>query len=344
MKKYISGEHHTVLEIAKGIYRIWIPLATSPMIDLDHVNSYLLKSSNGWWIIDVGWKSPDVFQALEDALKSLKIAFTDIETILITHSHPDHYGLAGEIKKLSPQTRILMHKKENELIEPRYINFDETERKNEANLDSHGVPMAEQSLLGSASLKTLTMVTVIHPDLILTGGETLNTGVFNLEVIPTPGHSPGHICFYEPQNQFLFSGDHVLPTITPNISSHILSGGDPLGNYFNSFEKLKSLSVKMVHPGHEVSFPNLNERLKEIREHHKIRGREIYNLLSGNPLSAFEIAKHLTWHVKNQTWEQFNPWIKRMATTEVVAHCEYMQNRGDVRKHIIDNRVYFTLT
>jgi glyoxylase-like metal-dependent hydrolase (beta-lactamase superfamily II) len=342
MSKIYTREHHTVLELAKGIYRIWIPLATSPMIDLDHVNSYLIKSANGWWIIDVGWKSPDVFKALEDALKSLKIAFTDIETILVTHSHPDHYGLAGEIKRLSPRTQIVLHKKEADLIEPRYINFNETEKKNEANLDSHGVPMAEQSLLGSASLQTLTMVTVIQPDLIVYGGELLNTGVFKLEVIPTPGHSPGHICFYEAENQFLFSGDHVLPTITPNISSHLLSGENPLGNYFSSFDKLMSLPVKTVHPGHEVSFANLNERLKEIREHHRIRGQEIYNVLADKQLSAYEIATHLTWHVKNQVWAQFNPWIKRMATTEVVAHLEYMQSKGKVRKHILNNHIYFS--
>ena len=98
-------------------------------------------------------------------------------------------------------------------------------------LQRHGVPNSDLPVLGSASMPALQFVTVTFPDRVLYGGETITTGVYDLEVIWTPGHSPGHICLYEPKNQLLFSGDHILPCISPNVSYHVQSGDNPLGDY-----------------------------------------------------------------------------------------------------------------
>jgi len=336
-------ENQPVRKLARGIYRIWIPLSLAPVTDLTHVNAYIFEGSQGWWLLDAGWSRPETFQALQEALKFLKIEFGDINTILLTHCHPDHYGLAGKIKRLSPKVRVALHRKEADLIDARYINYNETEMKQEEQLAIHGVPLAEQKLLASASLNVLEMVDVVKPDLLLTGGEIMRTGVFNLEVIWTPGHSPGHICFYEPQNQFFFSGDHILPNITPNISYHLLSGPDPLGDYLNTFDKLASLPVKEVHPGHEDSFHNLKKRLNEIAEHHQLRENEIYNLITDQARSAFQIAARLQWNVRGLTWEKFSPWYKRMATTEVIAHLQFMEHEGRIRKENDDKYILYRI-
>ena len=244
---------------------------------------------------------------------------------------------------MSPKTQIMLHRLEFDLIEARYINYLETEKKQEEQLAIHGVPSVEQELLASASMNALNVVTVVKPDRILSGTEIIHTGVYDLQAILTPGHSPGHLCFYEPVNGFLFCGDHILPTITPNISSHTLSGPNPLGSYISSFDRLAALQVNEVHPGHEYSFPDLKARIKELLEHHRARGNEILDILKRHPSSAYEVASHLTWNVRNLTFAQFSPWFKRMATTEVVAHLEYLESQRRIYEEIKDGHVFYSI-
>jgi glyoxylase-like metal-dependent hydrolase (beta-lactamase superfamily II) len=338
-----SDKHQDIRQLAPGIYQLWIPLSGAPMTDLDHMHAYLIQGVDGWWLLDTGWKAPDAYQALERAFQALEINFTDINTVLFSHCHPDHYGLAGKIKQLSPRTQMVLHQEETITIESRYINFVESEKETEVLLETHGVPGDALKSLASASLPALDFVTVMLPDQELLGGEVIQTGYYNLEVIWTPGHSPGHVCFYEPANQFLFSGDHILPTITPNISASILSGENPLGDYIHTLNRLLNLPVKEVHPGHEYSFNNLSQRIKEVLAHHQEREDQIYNIITFHPCSAYEIASKLTWHVRGQTWEQFNPWFKRMATTEVVAHLGYMQSKGKIKKEISNNLILYSI-
>ena len=92
-----------IKEIIPGIYQLPLPLADKQMPQLSHVNSYLIKETGGWMLIDPGWNSQDTQQALESMLKGMDLGFTDISNLVITHCHPDHYGLAGRIKKLHPE-------------------------------------------------------------------------------------------------------------------------------------------------------------------------------------------------------------------------------------------------
>ena len=332
-----------VRKLADGIYQLWLPMTASVLTGLDHVYSYLIEGVAGWWLIDIGWNTPDILTTLKEAFKMLQIDFKEINTILVSHCHPDHYGMAGKIKELSPKTQIVLHPRDADLIDPRYINFIETEKKTEDHLESHGVPVADLKLLGSASLHALDLVSVIKPDYTISDGEVIHTGIFDLEVIWTPGHSPGHICFYEPKNRFLFCGDHILPTITPNISSHILSGVNPLGGYINSLYRMSRLQVDEIHPGHEYSFTGLEERINKILEHHQMREDQIYTALKSHKQSAYDLAASLTWNVRGQKWAQFSPWFKRMATTEVVAHLEYMQSQSRIRRDNLDNKFFYSL-
>jgi glyoxylase-like metal-dependent hydrolase (beta-lactamase superfamily II) len=175
---------------------------------------------------------------------------------------------------------------------------------------------------------------------VLYGGEIISTGIYDLEVIWTPGHSPGHICLYEPQNQLLFCGDHVLPTITPNVGYHVLSGDNPLGDYYSALGKLASLEVKWVHPGHEYSFTDLKGRIRAIIEHHHFRENEILSLISRKFTNSYDIAVRLTWSL-NRPWEQFSPLQKRAAITETIAHLEHMRWDGKIKRTIVNNRISY---
>jgi glyoxylase-like metal-dependent hydrolase (beta-lactamase superfamily II) len=332
-----------IREIVPGIYQIQLPLADSKMPGPSHVNSYLINGSKGWLLIDPGWHSPLTLRILEQALKEINLTVADIETVFVTHCHPDHFGMAGKIKQLSPKTHIMMHGWEADLIEARYIKFNDPQDRMHVMLASHGVPTELLNLLGMASMPALEFVTVCSPDRILYGGEIVQTGIFDLEVIWTPGHSPGHICLYEPQNRFLFSGDHVLPSISPNISYHVLSGDNPLGDYIYALGKLVNLSVTQVHPGHEYSFTDLQDRMQGILAHHNRREKEIIEILNSKSHNCYEIASGLHWSLGGLTWDNFPPLEKRFAVTETIAHVEHLRWNGKVQKQFKNNCFVYNL-
>jgi glyoxylase-like metal-dependent hydrolase (beta-lactamase superfamily II) len=327
------------MKVAPGIYQLKLPMSDSP---LRHLNCYLIEGKDGWLMLDTGWHTPDTFNTLETGLRDLGLDVADIATIVVTHIHPDHFGLAGKIKHLSPRTQLLMHRWESDLIESRYIKFANLRDKIGAMLQRHGVPLLNMSALQSASMPALQFVTVTFPDDVLYGGEIMNTGVYNLEVIWTPGHSPGHICLYEPQNKLLFSGDHILPSITPNVSYHVQSGDNPLGDYLYSLQKLRNLPVDKVLPAHEHIFSNLQGRIQEIVDHHNRRKGEIQQAIAKEPHNAYEISSKITWDI-GLTWEQFPDLQKRFAVMETIAHLECMRWEGIVRRTVKGNSILYGL-
>ena len=158
------------------------------------------------------------------------------------------------------------------------------------------------------------------------------TGKYDLDVIWTPGHSPGHICLYEPRNRLLFSGDHILPIITPNISYRVQCGDNPLGDYINALRKLQNVPVAQVLPAHEEPFTGLRERIRGIIDHHGRRKEEIRNIMAGQPLSAYEISLQVAWDMQGLSWEKLPPLHKRGAVTETIAHLEHMRWEGEVTR------------
>ncbi len=328
----------SVTEIGRGIYQIRIPLDMGHTSGLHHINTYLIQGKSGWLLIDTGWYQPESFAALTDSLHSLNLDYGDIQKVVLTHSHPDHCGMAGKIRQQAPDIELICHRWEADLIESRYIKFSEPREDIAFLLGKHGVPAKDLLPLGSASLPILQMVTVALPDRVLYGGEIISTGIYDLEVIWTPGHSPGHICLYEAENRLLFCGDHILPTITPNIGYHVLSGDNPLGDYFAALGKLANLEVACVHPGHEYSFNDLRGRIKSILEHHHQREIEIQKLIERHFSNSYEIARQLTWSL-NVPWAQFPPLQKRAAITETIAHLEHLRWEGRVRRTFKNNHI-----
>ncbi len=337
-----NRKNQSVQEIAPGIFWIKLPLGEDRESLLPHVNVYLIEGTRGWFLIDTGWYTPETQRVLESALKCLNLSLTDISTIIITHSHPDHFGLAGRIKHLSPKTQVLMNRWESDLIEARYIRFAEPQEKMTNLMESHGVPSSLLNELENAFMPALEFVTVTLPDHILYSGEIIHTGIYDLEVIWTPGHSSGHICLFEPQNGLLFSGDHILPTISPNVSYHILSGDNPMGDYIYALNKLINLPVNRVHPGHEYPFADLKGRIKAILEHHHDREEKIQRLINHGLHSSYEVASLFDWNAAETTWEQFPPIKKRLAVTEIMSHLEHMRWEGTLRRTIKDNHVYYS--
>ena len=316
-------------EIIPGIHWFQMPL---PMEEstLGHVNTYLIRGDNGYLLVDSGWNTEESFRNLEKQLHEIGADIREISRILVTHIHPDHYGGAGRIKRFSG-SEILLHEIEKGFIEPRYVTMDELLGQTDHWLGINGVPADTIAGLRDATIGLVQFIAPVFPDVTLHGGEIIATGTFTFKVIWTPGHSSGHICLYEPDKKILISGDHILPTITPNISRHPQSIGNPLGDYIDSLNDMKKLDVSLVLPGHEQPFSQFQSRVEEIIRHHEQRTGEIMKAVKGEPKTAYRIALEVIWG-DGASWQDLPGFHKRMAIFETLAHLELMVAKGQIEK------------
>ena len=309
-------------EILEGLYQLKVPIPNNP---LGWVLPYLIPGDDGYTLVDCGWNTPEAFAALESELRELSVPFDKIKRLLITHVHPDHYGLAGRIKEVCG-AEIITHQRERDFIRSRYREPEQLLERMSTWLAEHGVPKGEVEELRSSSMPVRGLVVPVDPDTVLWGGETLDFGNFKFEVFWTPGHSPGHICFYERAKRIILTGDHVLPTITPNVSLHPQQMGNPLGDYIASLQRLDTLEVDDVLPAHEHEFKGLSNRLTEIQEHHEERLGEMIAIVGEDGATAYDVASTLVWTIG--TFDTFSPWIRRAAISETLAHLEYAVYEG----------------
>ena len=329
-------------EVTGGIYQIPVPLPNSP---LGHINAYLIQAENGGYtLIDSGWDTDEAFIFLKGQMAEIGARPEEISQIIITHIHPDHYGLAGRLKRLS-QAKLYAHHVEKEYIKSRYINMDRLLQQLEHWLEVNGVPVDELESLKIASTSMARVVLPTMPDIVLNGGETITAGPFSFKVLWTPGHSPGHISLYEPNRKILISGDHILPGITPNIALHPQSGPNPLGQYLNSLNTVKQLEVELILPGHRHPFKNLHNRIDQIIRHHRQRNSEILDNLRTKTKTAYQIAAGLTWRpgTKKNGWQNLAPLDRRFAILETLSHLEFMRFEGRVDKSTRDSLIYYQL-
>jgi glyoxylase-like metal-dependent hydrolase (beta-lactamase superfamily II) len=163
------------------------------------------------------------------------------------------------------------------------------------------------------------------PDRMLEDGEHADFPGWRLRAVHTPGHTPGHLCFAEEATGLFFSGDHVLPRISPNISSNA-RGGDPLRDYLDSLAAVRDLDPTEVLPAHEWRFRGLADRVDALTTHHEHRLTELLTAIAEHPGSTpWQLAAHLTW---SRPWEQYERRMRIFAVTETDAHLRLLASRG----------------
>jgi glyoxylase-like metal-dependent hydrolase (beta-lactamase superfamily II) len=325
-------------EITPGIHWIKLPIAMEDST-LEGINVYLIKGEQGYLLVDTGWNTDESFSTLHKYLVKIGVSFEDIKQILVTHVHPDHYGMAGRLKKLSGAT-IAMHNIEKDFILPRYVSMEELLHQTDRMLVANGVPEREMVELRDATVGLEQFIVPVMPDIMLHDGDTITTGMFSFRVVWTPGHSSGHICLYEPERQIFISGDHILPKITPNISVNPQSIENPLGRYIQSLLEVKKLDVKLALPGHDQPFNNFRARIDEITRHHAHRNLEILEKILFRAKTAYGIAMEISWG-ENNPWRDLPPFHKRMAIFETLSHLEMMAAESRIDKMPKGGIIYY---
>ena len=322
------------MEIIQGVHQIKVPLPGA----LDHMNIYLIEGTKGNLLIDTGFDTPEAFGALRDALKFSGFGFKDITVIAATHVHPDHYGLTDKLKQMSG-AKVALSDIEAKFIDSRYVKTDALLKQVKQLLTSNGVPDAEVTELAEASMAVKQFVGVVKPDIILKDGDPITVASSEFKVILTPGHSPGHICLYEPKRKLFFSGDHILPDIFPHISIHPQSGVNPLGDFFKSLEALANLDVNFIFPGHGSVFSGFKLRLGELHYYHQQRQRDLMRIIENDTKSAYQIATELEWMPGGESvpFKKLSAFDKRQAVTETLAQLKLLTIEGKAQKVVKEN-------
>jgi glyoxylase-like metal-dependent hydrolase (beta-lactamase superfamily II) len=313
-----------VEQVREGTWVIPVPIPDNP---LHYVLSYVLEAEHGLVLVDVGWNDPGSFAALGAGLGVLGASMDDVTGMVVTHIHPDHYGLAGRVREASGAW-IALHGLDAGQIAGRYSEIERLIADNVVWLTAAGAPAADIDVLTDAGAELQRYVLVAQPDRILSDGDQLRLANERvLDVVHTPGHTRGHICLYDARARLLFSGDHVLPRISPNVGFHPLSSKDPLAEFLSSLRRVGSLDADLALPGHEWRFGDVAARAREIAEHHAARLDEVRSLLAAGARTSWEVAQRLTW---SRPFETLPPVTRRAALSEAMAHVVHLESSGDV--------------
>jgi glyoxylase-like metal-dependent hydrolase (beta-lactamase superfamily II) len=316
-----------VEEVRPGLWSIPVPLPDNP---LRYVLVYALElDGGGVALVDAGWNTDEAWASLNAGLAQAGGSITDVQAVLVTHIHPDHYGLAGRVRDASGGW-IGLHPADAVMLKSRYDNTDELLEKMLHFLVDSGVPADKLPDLTFSSMVMKSVVDVAEPDVLFEDGRRVDLPGWNLRTIWTPGHSPGHVCFYSEDRSLLLSGDHVLPRITPAISVSSQAAPNPLGDYMESLLKLQNLDTEEVLPAHEYRFADLGNRLDEILQHHADRLDEVEEVLRKLPGStAWDITLRLHW---SRPFDDIEPFMQRQANGETLAHCVLLELHDRVRR------------
>ena len=312
-----------VERVRPGLWSIPVPIPNNP---LRYVLVYALELDNGVAIIDTGWSTDEAWSALQDGLRHAGYAIGDVRAALITHIHPDHYGLAGRVREASGAW-VGLHPADAARVPARYgMDIDALLSQMRSLLVQCGVPVDVLEELTAASMGIREFVALAQPDVLFEDRGRLDIAGWDLVTLHTPGHSPGHVCFYERDLRLLISGDHVLPRISPNISVHAQQQGNPLAEFLDALALVRALDVDEVLPAHEWRFRGLQARVDELVMHHTQRLRETEETLRHDPgLTCWEATLRLSW---SREWAQIKGFMRRAAIGETLAHLTLLEANG----------------
>jgi glyoxylase-like metal-dependent hydrolase (beta-lactamase superfamily II) len=321
-------------QVLPQLYRIPVPLPGNP---LKEINSYVLTSERRNLIVDTGMNRPECREVLEPALDEIGV---DLERtdFVATHLHADHQGLISTL--LRNGSRAFMGAAD---VQSMAASFD---------LWSRGSPMGEYAARSGFPADELEASLQNHPgfkygaralvDYVpLKEGDVFAVGAYRLEAVETPGHTYGHICLYEPGKKILFSGDHVLGDITPNIQAWS-DEQDPLDLYIQSLTKVDALDVELCLPGHRSLIEDFGRRIRELIEHHRLRANEVLSILAAGSRNAYETASQMSWDIRARSWEDFPIMQRWFATGEAIAHLRYLEGKGLVRRRAVDGQIHYS--
>ncbi len=345
------------IEVAPGVVRIQLPIQ---LPGLGHVNCYVLEDERGVTLVDPGLPGPEAHAELTARLRRAGYPPERVHAVLVTHSHPDHFGGAGRLK-VEQHCDVVAHEAfmtpfdqgdalfDDDLLE--LVDVAEPEGE-AAGPGSRRAEIYAEVLFGEGELPQIPGrpspwggerlrptddelehmrswdalskqgLLSLTPTVRVRDDEVLRLGGNEWIVVHTPGHTGDHICLFDPVHGTLLSGDHVLPTITPHISG-MTPQPDSLASFFDALRRVAGIEgVTRVLPAHGLPFDDLPGRVEEILRHHDDR-LALLELIARD-LEEAPVQAYSQRLFRERSWGP-------MAESETYAHLEHLRITGRMR-------------
>jgi glyoxylase-like metal-dependent hydrolase (beta-lactamase superfamily II) len=320
-----------VFEVDPGVYRIPLPL---PHDGLRAVNVYAIRDSSGVVLIDSGWPIAADRERLERALAALECGLGDIRRFLITHVHRDHYALAVALRR-EYGGQIALGAGEQPTIA--WLSSPDRRPMAEhlAAMERNGATELAEWVRRRASEMRIDPSEWEAPDVWLEKS-AVPLGDRTLDVLPTPGHTQGHVVFIDDAAGLFFAGDHVLPHITPSIGFEAVPAALPLGDYLRSLNLVRSLPDRRLLPAHGSVRPSVHARVDELLDHHARRLDECAAIVAGDSLNPYEVARRMTWTRRQRAFDDLDRFNQVLAVIETAAHLDVLVTQNRARRQEVD--------
>lgn len=342
-----------ITEVAPGVLRSQLPI---DLPGLGHVNCYLLEDDRGVAVVDPGLPEKASYVALEARLTAAGYPLKRVHTIVITHSHHDHFGGAGWLREQSGAD-IVTHRAFKMMWDPTDAADVDVE-DDEAVLDGQDQALQDRSrfpwdptpwggpgisiplkrrMWFRAARQFPKMHRMPRPTVRLDEAQTISLARRDWIAVHTPGHTHDHLCLFDPVGGAMLCGDHVLPSITPHIGGMGRGSKDPLGQFFDSLDKVGSYGdqVTVALPAHGKPFADLAGRAEAIKQHHvgRLEKLRTTSIELDRPATVMEMSTHL-----------FSPRAQgTMADSECFAHLEHLRLRGEMDRSSNDGVFEYVL-
>ncbi len=322
-----------ITEISENLYRITLPMP----FRLRHVHAYALADGPNLALFDTGMHMPGAFERLENDLKSIGRSVENITDIYLTHVHTDHCGMTGTIQEKS-KARLYLSEIANQVHE-HFQEGDYLIAQARIFYTKHG--MSERDV--EAVVEEIEDMRGRIPRFNVTGflqdHEVRRFGDRSFEVIFTPGHAAGHVCFFFREEGLLLAGDHILPYIPPSLSPNIYDEVfQPLSSYLDSLTIIEKMPIASIHPGHGNSLSGVAERIGEIRAHHALKKEILLKIIDQTPKTTFSICGELI----GEAAANWDDWEKFMALNETYVYLLELKKNGTIKETMTEGVLYYT--
>ena len=313
----------TASAVAPGVWSFPIPFPNP----LRYSFVYSVEVDRGVILVDLGWDSEQAWGALMTGLARSGHSLDQVRGAVITHLHPDHFGLAKRLRQLT-SAWIAVHASEMGHVATDELAREHFLERYRVWMQGCGCPRSELEALEVDAPEVRSRLASVQPDVILEDGAAVPETADALTVIHSPGHTPGHICLTDSSRGLLFTGDHLLPRVTPNVSWRPDQSSDPLHDFVQSLDKMDAFADHLVLPGHEWAFDSPQRRTADLRRHHYLRLEEVEAAVHSGARTTWDVTRAVRWR---RSFETLEPRARRSALGETGSHLIRLASLGRIR-------------
>jgi glyoxylase-like metal-dependent hydrolase (beta-lactamase superfamily II) len=294
------------------------------------VNAYLVDG-DPLTLVDAGFQTDESKQAFIDQLAATGHQPSDIRRVLVTHGHPDHYGLVPWLQEMDIEVHFPGHELDRMTGKGMRMHFGRL-------LLQAGMPLDLLMKMDEHRKKDPRPWLDIPSLLPVHDGDTFEFDTFQLGAHHVPGHSGGHFVYFEPESRVLFAGDQLLPHVSPNpllepsLEDHTQRRRS-LVDYLETLERFRKMDASIAYPGHGDPIEDVIGLIDSTIAQHRERKKEVAKLLTGRGQSPYDLAQQMFPGVKG--YDIF------LSVSEIVAHLDLIEDDGETVIEERDGITYY---